>query len=153
MFPSHLQTCSFLSVTDTSRPPRRAVHINGPALRVIRELLNVQVADLVVELECTPGYLSKLERGKSRRCSPAFLSRLVGALPGVDAALLRPALLACPYAPETHGATHLDDGGNTAPLLRPETGGEPPTGEIPAQHAATAVRAGGRHRARRAATA
>lgn len=134
--------------------PTSPVHIHGPALRAIRQLRGVQIADLVDALHVHHTYLYKLETGASRRCSATFYAGLCEALGLAD----HRALLACPYGEGAHPSNVGDPGehdgrwtpdtdSDTAALARPETGGRPVTGElaaVPAQRGAKS----GRHRRR-----
>lgn len=98
--------------------------INGPALRAFRNMAGLAVADITAALDCSHTTISKLETGSRERCSPPFLAALCKALGIAD----RRALMACPYGSEAHeeAAPAHDELADTAPLERPEIGGDVP---------------------------
>ena len=53
--------------------------LNGPALRVIRELNGIGLRTFAQRVEIDPGFLTKLETG-TRQPSPAVLMRIAAAL-------------------------------------------------------------------------
>lgn len=139
-----------------SSPPTPAspVHIHGPALRVIRQLRGVAIADLAEALRVSVNYISMIETGARRRCSATIYAQLGEELGLAD---LR-ALLACPYGAGAHPSNVGDPGehdgrwtpdsdSDTAALARPETGGKPATGELAAVPAQRGTKSG-RHRRR-----
>lgn len=83
-------------VPPSPRQNTSGVAVHGPTLRFVRELLGVSTAQLAATLECSRSYLTKLELGHSRACSPAFLTRLVAELNIPD----RRVLLIDPYDDE-----------------------------------------------------
>lgn len=70
------------------------VEINGYALRKIRVLSGIGVADLARQVGTTRSYIAKLELGHNRRVSPAVYNALLEALDIQD----RRTLLAAPNA-------------------------------------------------------
>ena len=124
MWLSHAHGCSVLRVPPPTPPHTRAVSINGPALRALRQVLNLEVADITAALHCNPSTISKLETGARQRCSPLMLAELCRVLGLAD----RRALLACPYGEEAHEqqAPAHDALADTAEIERPEVGGEVP---------------------------
>lgn len=70
-----------------------SVQINGPALRVIRQLVGVSCSVLAREVGTDVSFLARVERGEKRGVRPETFERLVAVL-GVD----RRALMAHPYA-------------------------------------------------------
>jgi transcriptional regulator with XRE-family HTH domain len=52
---------------------------NGPAVRVIRELMGIRHGQLARRIEIDPGYLTKIEAG-SRQPSPEVTVRIANAL-------------------------------------------------------------------------
>lgn len=71
-----------------------AIEINGYALRKIRVLSGIGVADLAGQIGKTRSYIAKLELGHNRRVSPAVYNALLEALDIQD----RRTLLASPNA-------------------------------------------------------
>lgn len=53
--------------------------INGPALRAIREALDISIKDLAELAEIDPSFLWRIERGQ-RQCRTATIRRLAQAL-------------------------------------------------------------------------
>jgi transcriptional regulator with XRE-family HTH domain len=75
------------------------VEVHGPALRYIRMLQGIELADLAAGIEVSRPYLSKIELGHSKRVSVSCFAALCSALGIRD----RRVLLANPYAAEARG--------------------------------------------------
>lgn len=69
------------------------IEIHGPALRAIRVLSGIGVADLAKAVGVQRPYIAKIELGHSRRVSPKIFNALVAALAIQD----RRALMLAPY--------------------------------------------------------
>jgi transcriptional regulator with XRE-family HTH domain len=113
-----------------------SVEIHGPALRVIRQLLNVKVEDLTGTLKCTPGYISKIETGRSPRVSQWFFTQLLDYL-GLNTPEGRRALQSRPVDDT--------DGPDTAEMARPVT--DPSGIPVDALAGVPKQRTGPKHRA------
>jgi transcriptional regulator with XRE-family HTH domain len=61
------------------RPAADEPRINGPALRAIREALDISMIDLANQVGIHRTYLGKIERGE-RQCRTATIRRLAAAL-------------------------------------------------------------------------
>lgn len=56
------------------------VPVNGLALREIRERTGISQADLAAEVGTSRAYITKLELGHSRQCSPQVYAAIIRAL-------------------------------------------------------------------------
>lgn len=74
------------------------IEVHGPAIRALRTLSGLGVAELAEAVGVNRPYVAKIELGHSRRVSPKVFNALVAALALED----RRAILANPYgvAPE-----------------------------------------------------
>lgn len=61
-------------------PIPTTIEINGYALRQIRILSGIGVADLAKQVDCDRSYIAKIELGHNRRVSPAVYNALLEAL-------------------------------------------------------------------------
>ena len=95
MFPAlpGVANCSYLWLGIPMNTAQTTIEVHGPAIRAIRTLSGLGVAELAEAVGVNRPYIAKIELGHSRRVSPKVFNAIVSALALED----RRAILASPY--------------------------------------------------------